>query len=119
MATLTRTRPPARPNQRARFAVLAGALSALAVPGAILFAERSTRIDLVDAAWAVPVAVALGVAALLLARGAGGTVARTLERAGGATEIRIARALAVAGTSFALSAAIAVGFYELLLRLEG
>jgi hypothetical protein len=99
--------------------VLAGALSALAVPAAVVFAERSTQIDLIDAAWAVPVAVVLGAAALLLARGAGGTFARTLERVGGAAEIRIARALAVAGLSFALSAAIAVGFYELLLRLEG
>ena len=43
----------------------------------------------------------------------------TLERAGGAGRIRLGRVLAVAGICVALSASIAVGFYELLLRLEG
>ncbi|HVS84921.1 MAG TPA: hypothetical protein VHD91_04765 [Gaiellaceae bacterium] len=118
MATMTTT-AQAEGNPRARLAALCGALSALSVPAAVVFAERSTKVDLVDAAWSVPVAVFFALAAFLLARGARGTLARTLERSGGARAIRIARFLAVAGTSFALAAAIAVGFYELLLRLEG
>jgi len=118
VATITTT-ARADANPRARLAVLFGALSALSVPIAVVVAERSASIDLLDAAWAVPFAVVFAVAALLLARGARGTLARRLERVGGAREIRIARILAVAGTSFALAAAIAVGFYELLLRLEG
>ena len=44
---------------------------------------------------------------------------RTLERAGGAGRMRIGRILGVAGICLAVSAGIAVGFYELLLRLEG
>ena len=43
---------------------------------------------------------------------------RSLEPVGGATSIRLARILAVAGICFTLSASIAVGLYELLLRLE-
>src|SRR5207244_88943 len=58
-------------------------------------------------------------AALLFARGARGRIRRTLERAGGLGRVRLGRVLGVAGISVALSASIAVGFYELLLRLEG
>ena len=58
-------------------------------------------------------------AALLFVRGARGRIRSTLERAGGTGRIRLGRFLAVAGISIALSASIAVGFYELLLRLEG
>ena len=99
-------------------ALLFGLFSALAVPAAVVFAERSGSVDLVDAAWDVPLAIASAGASFLLAQGARGTLARTLERAGGAREIRLARILVVAGICFSLSAAIAVGFYELLLRLE-
>ena len=51
--------------------------------------------------------------------GARGRIRWTLERAGGTGRIRLGRILAVAGICAALSASIAVGFYELLLRLEG
>jgi hypothetical protein len=118
VATITTTARAAS-NPRARLAVLAGILGTLAVPVAVLLAERTAGVDLLDAAWSIPFAAVLSAAAFLLARGARGTLARTLGRAGGAAEIRLARMLAVAGTSFALAAAIAVGFYELLLRLEG
>ena len=60
-----------------------------------------------------------GLAALLFARGAGGRIRWTLEQAGGFGRIRLGRVLGVAGICVALSASIAVGFYELLLRLEG
>jgi len=76
-------------------------------------------VHLLDAAWAIPVAALCGIAALLLARGARGRIRRTLERAGGAGRSRLGRYLGVAGLCVALSASIAVGFYELLLRLEG
>ena len=65
----------------------------------------------------VPRAIA-SVVSLLFARGARGAIARTLEPVGGATGIRLGRILAVAGICFTLSASIAVGLYELLLRLE-
>ena len=90
-----------------------------AVPVGVVLSRQTTGVHLLDAAWAIPVAALCGIAALLLARGARGRIRRTLERSGGAGRIRVGRWLAVAGICVALSASIAVGFYELLLRLEG
>ncbi len=56
---------------------------------------------------------------MLLARGARGTIARTLERAGGFRRVRMGRVLGILAICVALSASIAVGFYELLVKLEG
>jgi steroid 5-alpha reductase family enzyme len=99
--------------------VLLGLVAAVAVPVAVMVSRQTAGVHLLDAVWAVPVAAACGVAALLFARGAGGRIRRTLEHAGGWGRIRLSRILGVAGICFALSGAIAVGFYELLLRLEG
>ena len=66
-------------------------------------------------AWDCAVAATVS---MLFARGARGAITRTLGRAGGSAWIRLGRILAVAGICFTLSASIAVGLYELLLRLE-
>ena len=105
-------------NPRAWVAVFLGLVGVLAVPAAIVLSGRSARIGLLDAAWAVPVAAAGGVGALLFARAAHVRLQTTLERAGGAGRVRTARFLGVIGICMALSGAIAVGFYELLVRLE-
>jgi len=105
-------------NHRASFAVVAGILAVLAMPGAVVLARETAGIDLLTAAYAVPVAVLFGVAALLLARGARGRIRWSLERAGGRGRARAGVILGVAGICIALSCAIAVGVYELLLRLE-
>ena len=106
-------------NHRASLALVFGLVAVLVVPAAVVVAWRSASIGLLDASFAIPLAFACGVAALLFARGARGRIRWTLERAGGSGRIRLGRFLAVAGISIALSASIAVGFYELLLRLEG
>jgi hypothetical protein len=85
----------------------------------VVLSRQTAGVHLLDAAWAIPVAALCGIAALLFARGARGRIRRTLERAGGAGRSRLGRYLGVAGLCVALSASIAVGFYELLLRLEG
>jgi hypothetical protein len=105
-------------NHRASLAVLAGILGAVAVPGAIALARQTAGINLLDAAWGIPVAAVCGVGALLFVRGARGRIRSTLERAGGAARIRTGRILGVAGICFALSGTIAVAVYEVLLRLE-
>jgi hypothetical protein len=110
--------PTRSSNHRASLAVLVGLLAVAAVPAGIVLSGRLAGLDLVEAAYAVPVAMVLGILALLFARGARGRIQRTLERAGGAGRARLAKILGVAGICFALSGAIAVGFYELLLRLE-
>ena len=105
-------------NHRASLAVVVGLLATVAVPGAIVLARQTGGIALLDAAWAIPVAALGGVVALLFVRGARGRIRRSLERAGGAGRVRTAKVLAIAGICFALSGSIAVGLYELLLRLE-
>ena len=114
----SRTASSKRSNARASLALVVGLCGLVAVPVAVIVSRRMHGIPLLDAAWAIPVAMACGVGALLFARGARGRIRQTLERAGGRTRIRLGRWFAVAAICVALSASIAVGFYELLLRLE-
>ena len=111
--------PTRSSNRRASLGVVLGSVAVATVPGAVVLTQHSGRLVLLDAAWSIPFGFAVGVAALLLARGAGTTLSLTLERSGGTRRIRAAKILAVAGICVALSASIAIGFYELLVRLEG
>ena len=114
------TPPPTRPsNRRASLAAVLGLLAIVTIPVAIYVTRKLPGTGLLDAAWAIPCGFATGVGALLFARGARGTIARSLERARGGIRMRTGRILAIAGICVALSASIAVGFYELLVRLEG
>jgi hypothetical protein len=106
-------------NHRASLALLLGLAAVAAVPAGVALSRQTAGVRLLDAVWAIPVAALCGLAALLFARGAGGRIRWTLERAGGLARIRVGRLLGIAGICVALSASIAVGFYELLLRLEG
>jgi len=106
-------------NHRASLALILGLAAVAAVPAGVALSRQTAGVRLLDAVWAIPVAALCGLAALLFARGAGGRIRWTLERAGGLGRIRVGRLLGIAGICVALSASIAVGFYELLLRLEG
>jgi hypothetical protein len=106
-------------NHRASLALLLGLAAVAAVPAGVALSRQTAGVRLLDAVWAIPVAALCGLAALLFARGAGGRIRWTLERAGGLGRIRVGRLLGIAGICVALSASIALGFYELLLRLEG
>ena len=119
MAVRTQTLPqPRRPNHRASFAFLCGVVAAAAIPVGIELTRKVPGAALLDAVWAIPVAAFFSTTSLLFARGARGAISRTLEQAGGSLRVRLARALAVAGVCLTLSASVAVGLYELLLRLE-
>jgi len=119
MAVRTQTlAQPRRPNYRAFLAFLFGVLAAAVIPAAIELTRKIPGAALLDAVWAIPVAAAAATVSLLFARGAKGAIARTLQHTGGFVWIRLGRILAVAGICFALSASLAVGLYELLLRLE-
>jgi hypothetical protein len=109
---------PRRANVRAWLAFLFGAVAAAAIPVAIELTRKIPGAVLLDAVWGIPVAALAATASLLFARGANGAIARTLERTGGSVWIRLGRLLAMAGICLTLSASIAVGLYELLLRLE-
>jgi hypothetical protein len=110
--------PPRQLNVRAWLAFIFGLVAAGIIPAAIELTRKIPGAVLLDAVWAIPVAALAATASLLFARGARGAIARTLERAGGSLWIRLGRILAVAGICVTLSASIAVGLYELLLRLE-
>ena len=86
----------------------------LALPAAVAYSRYSSTFSLLDAAWLIPLAAVASLAALLRLRGPARRV--SLHAAGGA---RAARWLAVAGICLTVAAAIAVGFYELLVKLEG
>jgi ABC-type sugar transport system permease subunit len=109
---------PRRLNVRAWLAFIFGLVAVVTIPAAIELTRKIPGAVLLDAVWAIPVAALAATASLLFARGARGAIARTLERAGGSTWIRLGRILAVAGICLTLSASISVGLYELLLRLE-
>jgi hypothetical protein len=109
MASRTRSSSPP-----AGLAVPLAVVGVLAVPAAVAVARYVSRVSLLDAAWGIPVAAAASVSALLLVRGTRGHV-----RIGASGGVRAARFLAVAGVCLMLAATIAVGFYEVLLRLEG
>ena len=113
-----RTASNSRSNHRASLAFLLGLAGVLTLPAAVLVARETAGVQLVDAAWGIPVAAVCGTAALLFARGARGQIRWTLDRAGGRGRVRAGLILGVAAICVALSGAIAVGFYELLLRLE-
>ncbi|MGH3267078.1 MAG: hypothetical protein ACRDNS_34425 [Trebonia sp.] len=105
-------------NHRASLALIAAVCGVVVLPVAVLLSRQTGRIHLLDAAWSIPVGMGLSVAALLFARGARGRIRWTLEQAGGGGRVRMTRWIAVTGICMALSASIAVGFYELLVRLE-
>jgi hypothetical protein len=109
---------PRRSNPRAWLAFLFGLVAAGIIPAAIELTRKVPGAVLLDAVWSIPVAALAATVALLFARGARGAIARTLEQAGGSLWIRLGRILAVAGICITLSASVAVGVYELLLRLE-
>jgi hypothetical protein len=96
--------------------VAAGLLGVAALPAAIAVAQVSRRVELLDAWVGVPVAGALGVAALLLARSGRERVRRTIGRVGGARAARAGRILGRLAVALALSGAIAVAVYEGLTR---
>jgi hypothetical protein len=105
-------------NHRASVAALLGIAAVLTLPAAVAVAQRSAGIALLDAAWAIPVAAGLGFLALATSNLARARIQRTLGRAGGEGRARTARILGVLGLCIAVTAAISVGFYELLLHFE-
>ena len=96
--------------------MLTGILAVAALPAAVGLAELLADVRLLDAAAAIPVALAGGLAAIWLAGGARRRIERTLGRVGGRGAARAGRTLGVIGICLAVSAAIAVATYYALVR---
>jgi hypothetical protein len=108
----------ARPGVASAWAsVVAGLLGVAAIPVAILASRFSERFELLHAAGAIPVAAVLGLTALGLARRARRRLGWTLARSRHAAA-RTGRILGLLALCLAISAAIAVGFYRLLVEFQ-
>jgi hypothetical protein len=96
-------------------ALLLGLAGLLALPAAIEVSRRSSRVDLLDAGYSIPLAFLLGLIAVVMAGRARENL-RWLRLTDGGTAVAstavIVGALAVC---LALTAALSVGFYELVL----
>ena len=84
------------------------------MPVAVAATRWSATYELLHAAFAIPLAIAVGIVAIRLSHRATARVQRTLGRAGGAGAASMGRRLGVTGILVAMTAAGAVAIYELL-----
>ena len=94
--------------------MVVGLLGVAALPAAVFATRYSGSYDLVHAALAVPIAIGLGIEAIVLARQARARDAATLGRAGGVRAARVGRALGIAAVCLGLSGLIAAAVFGLL-----
>jgi hypothetical protein len=94
--------------------VVAGVASVAALPLAIYLTRFSERYELLHASLVIPVAAALGVTAIALARRARRHVAVTLGRGAGNGPARTGRVLGIVGVCMAVAALVSLGVYGLL-----
>jgi hypothetical protein len=96
-------------------ALLLGLAGLLALPAAIEVSRRSPRVELLDAGYSIPLSFLFGLIAVVMARRARENL-RWLRLGEGGTAVAstavIVGALAVC---LALTAALSIGFYELVL----
>jgi nitrogen fixation/metabolism regulation signal transduction histidine kinase len=101
-------------NVPALASILLGLLATAAIPAAVIYADRSTRVELIWAGVAVPVAFVLGLTAILAARAGRRRARMTLLRRSGSATARLGRLLGVLGILLAGTGAIALAVYEIL-----
>lgn len=95
--------------------LLAGLASVATLPVAIYLTRYSERYELIDAAFAIPLAAALAALAVALARRARLRSIVSLGRSGGRPGVvRAGRLLGIAGLCLALAAVVSLGVYGLL-----
>lgn len=96
-------------------ALLLGLAGLLALPAAIEVSRRSTRVDLLDAGYGIPLAFLLGLIAVVMARRARENLRWLRLRDGGTAVASTAIIVGALAVCLALTAALSVGFYELVL----
>lgn len=95
--------------------MLLGLAGLLALPAAIEVSRRSTRVDLLDAGYGIPLAFLLGLIAVVMARRARENLRWLRLRDGGTAVASTAIIVGALAVCLALTAALSVGFYELVL----
>ena len=99
-------------------ALLLGLAGLVTMPAAVEAARRSDRIGLLDAAYAVPLAFVLGLSAVVMARRARHNLRWLRLRAGGTAVASTAVIIGMLALCLAVTAALSVGFYELVLLYQ-
>ena len=95
-----------------------GLLASLTMPVAIAATRYSRSYELLHAGFAIPLALVLGIFAVVLARRARALDRASLGRAGGGRAARIGRLLGILGVCMAASASIALAVYAVLHGIE-
>jgi hypothetical protein len=102
-------------TRRSWVALLLAVLGLLVLPAAVEASRRSTRIVLLDAGYAIPVAFLLGLTALIMARRARDNLRWFRLKEGGTAVASVAIIVAAVTICLAVTAALSIGFYELVL----
>lgn len=87
------------------------------MPIGVVLSRVAGGVSLLDASVAIPFAVVLGAAAIVIARRSRREIAFSLGRLGGARAGRVGQVAGVASLCLAATAGIALGFYGLLVLL--
>jgi H+/Cl- antiporter ClcA len=107
--------PTATSRRRAWTALVVGLVAILTIPAAIEVANRSKRVELLDAAYAIPVAFVLAVISLGMANRARRNLRWLQLREDGTGLATVAVLVGWLALCLALVAALSVGFYGLVL----
>ena len=99
-------------------ALLLGLVGIATLPAAIEVSRRSKEIDLLEAAYAVPLAFLLCLIAVVMARRARENLRWLRVRGGGTGIASTAVIVGAVGLCLALMAALSVGFYELVVLYQ-
>ena len=107
--------PASAATRRSWVSLALAVLGLLVLPGALEVSRRSARISLLDAGYAIPVAFLLGLVALIMARRARENLRWLRLRDGGTAVASLAVIVAAIVLCLALTAALSIAFYELVL----
>jgi CHASE2 domain-containing sensor protein len=99
-------------------ALLLGIAGVLTLPVAVEVTRRSGRLALLDAGFTIPLALVLSFVALIMARRARQNLRWLRLREGRTGVASAAVIIGLVGVCLALTAALSVGFYELVLLYQ-
>jgi hypothetical protein len=99
-------------------ALLLGLGGLATLPAAVEVSRRSPRVDLLDASFAIPLAFLLGLVALVMASRARQNLRWLRLRDGGTGVASTAVVIGLVAVCLAVTAALSVGFYELVLLYQ-
>jgi hypothetical protein len=110
--------PVAAGRLRAWVALLLSLAGLVVLPAAVELSRRSARVTLLEAGYAIPVAFLLGLVGLVMARRARQNVRWLRIRGGGTAVASTALVVGLITVCLTVTAALSIGFYELVLLYE-